>query len=185
MASRPRPRAARTPWSTQDRLQAPLLDRLLDHEPQRHFDERASRVQNRAQLRAAVLRDLSWLFSTLRPEPAADSVRKDDLAPWRDAGHARRSVLNFGLPVFAGITRSGLDRRAIERTVIQAIEVFEPRIDPSTLGVEVRVDLHDHHNTLQLVIRGQLWSHPVPLALLLAADLDLETGAARLRELRA
>ena len=40
-------------------------------------------------------------------------------------------------------------------------------------------------NTLQLVIRGQLWSQPVPLELLLAADLDVETAAgARARHAR-
>jgi hypothetical protein len=41
-----------------------------------------------------------------------------------------------------------------------------------------------HHNTLQLTIRGQMWSQPVPLELLLAADVDLETGSTRVRELR-
>lgn len=184
MASSPRPRVPRAAWHAQDRLQPSLLDRLLDHEPQRQLDDRAARMLTRAQLRAVVLRDLSWLFNATRLEPDANSVREDELAPWRDAGQARRSVLNHGLPAFSGITLSGLDSRAIERAVIRAIEVFEPRIDPSSLGVDVRVGSH-RHNTLQLVIRGRLWSHPVPLELLLAADLDLETGAARLRELRA
>ena len=40
-------------------------------------------------------------------------------------------------------------------------------------------------NTLQLVIRGQMWSQPVPLELLLAADVDVESGTTHVRELRA
>ena len=38
---------------------------------------------------------------------------------------------------------------------------------------------------MQLVIRGEMWSQPVPLELLLAADVDVETGSTRVRELRA
>ena len=60
------------------------------------------------------------------------------------------------------------------------------RSDPKTLRVEVKVESSDeHHNTLKIVIRGQMWSQPVPLELLLAADLDVETGHTRVRELRA
>ena len=172
--------------NSRDRLQPSLLDRLIDNAPRETREPGEARVLNRQQLRAAVLRDLSWLFNTSRPEPEADSLRVDELRRWADAPEARRSVLNYGMPAFAGTTLSSMDARAIERSIEQAIRDFEPRIDPKTLKVEVSLDLHSsHHNMLQIVIRGQMWSQPVPLELLLAADMDVETGHTRVRELRA
>ena len=34
----------------------------------------------------------------------------------------------------------------------------------------------DHHNVLSFEIRGQLWSLPYPLELLLRSNIDLESG---------
>ena len=170
--------------NSRDRLQPSLLDRLLDHEPQQARETQDARVLTRSQLRAAVLRDLSWLFNAIRPEPEPQSQRTDELALWRSAPFARRSVLNYGMPAFSGVTLSSMDTRAIERSVEEAIRNFEPRIDPATLTVTVKIDNGNHHNTLQLVIRGHMWSQPVPLELLLAADVDIETGSTRVRELR-
>ena len=99
--------------------------------------------------------------------------------------HARESVLNFGMPAYSGVTLSSLDSATIERSVAQAIRVFEPRINADSLSVDVKLERQDsRQNTLQIVIRGQLWSQPVPLELLLAADLDVETGHTRVRELK-
>ena len=43
----------------------------------------------------------------------------------------------------------------------------------------------EQHNMLQIVIRGQMWSQPVPLELLLAADMDRRDGShARARHAR-
>lgn len=170
--------------TSQDRLQPSLLDRLIDTEPQQSREPVEARVLSRQQLRAAVLRDLSWLFNATRPEPEPQSVRKDELALWAGNEWARRSVLNYGMPAFAGVTLSSLDSRAIERSVTEAIVAFEPRIDPQTLKVEIKFDGGSQFNTLQLLIRGQMWSQPVPLELLLAADVDVETGNTRVRDLR-
>jgi type VI secretion system protein ImpF len=168
-----------------DRLQPSLLDRLLDHEPQSQREGIDSRMLSRQQLRAAVLRDLSWLFNTTRAEPEVNSEREDERVRWAQHDEARRSVLNYGMPAFSGATLSTLDTVAMEQSVKAAIECFEPRIDASTLEVEVNIDAYNHHNTLQLVIRGQMWNQPVPLELLLSAQVDLETGATRVRDMRA
>jgi len=171
--------------NSRDRLQPSLLDRLIDNEPNAQKETAEARALSRQQLRAAVLRDLSWLFNATRPEPEPQSERHDEIELWAREDHARRSVVNYGMPAFAGATLSSMNRRTIERSVAEAIRNFEPRIDPDSLGVEVRVDTSNHHNTIQLVIRGHLWAQPVPLELLLAADMDVETGNTRVRELRA
>jgi type VI secretion system protein ImpF len=171
--------------NSRDRLQPSLLDRLLDEAPHERKEGPEGRVLTRQQLRAAVLRDLSWLFNATRLEPDEGSTREAELAEWVGMDEARRSVINFGMPAYSGVTLSSMDRQQIELSVVNAIRTFEPRIDPETLKVEVRIDdAQSAHNMLQLVIRGKLWSQPVPLELLLAADLDVETGHTRVRELR-
>ncbi len=171
--------------NSRDRLQPSLLDRLIDLDPNHDREVLEARVLTRQQLRAAVLRDLSWLFNAVRSEPESNSTRRDELALWADADEARRSVLNYGVPALSGLTLASMDTRTIEREFTQAIRNFEPRIDPATLAVEVKIDYANHRNTLQLVIRGHMWSQPVPLELVLSADVDIETGNTRVRELRA
>lgn len=170
---------------SRDRLQPSLLDRLIDHHPQDSRENVEARVLSRQQLRAAVLRDLSWLFNTTRPEPEAKSERVDEVKLWRQFDDARRSVLNFGMPAFAGTTLSSMDTITMEAAIKLAITHFEPRIDAPTLSVDISIDPQNHHNTLQIGIRGRMWAQPVPLELLLSADVDLETGGTRVRDLRA
>lgn len=161
--------------TVQERLQPSLLDRLVDREPHRKQESREGRVLSKAQLREAVLRDLGWLFNSVRPGNA------------ELAGHpyAQRSVLNFGLPALSGETASTLDLPGIERNIRQAILDFEPRITPASLQVEALAGaaMLDQHNIVSIRIRGQLWAQPVPLELLLRTDVDLETGAVEIRDL--
>jgi type VI secretion system protein ImpF len=171
--------------TSQDRLQPSLLDRLIDQEPHNRKEGIEARALSRAGLRAAVLRDLSWLFNATRAEPEPQSERTEELERWRQAEQARESVLNFGLPAFAGVTLASLDLELIKRLVAEAVRRYEPRIDPRTLTIETGISTDAHHNTMQLLIRGQMWAQPVPLELLLAAEMDVETGNTRVRDLRA
>src|SRR5512146_2092328 len=104
---------------SRDRLQPSLLDRLPDHRPQDNQDALEDRVLSRPQLRAAVLRDLGWLFNAIRPEPEPASTRLKERELWRRHRHAARSVLNFGMPAFAGSTKSSLDKAAMESAIKQ------------------------------------------------------------------
>jgi len=171
--------------NSRDRLQPSLLDRLIDTTPSDKAEGADARVLTRQQLRAAVLRDLSWLFNATRNEPDPGSDRSSETAMWEANDDARRSVLNYGMPAFSGTTLASMDTSGIESGIEAAIRQFEPRIDPDTLHVEVRTgDAAGAHNLMQIVIRGQMWSQPVPLELLLSADLDVETGHAQVREMR-
>lgn len=160
----------------QERLQPALLDRLTDERPDRKTEPASAKVVDAERLRRAVLRDLSWLFNST-------GLSREDRQALSEA--ARHSVVNFGLPPFAGEIASTLDMTELETTVRQAIVDFEPRIDPGSLTVaaitqQVAVD---HHNVVSVEIRARLWAQPVPLELLLRTDLDLETGEVRIREL--
>jgi type VI secretion system protein ImpF len=161
---------------TRDALQPALLERLTDHDPTRTTEGREERVISRSQLRAAVLRDLSWLFNTTNLEGAGDLSRYPRVA---------ESTVNFGLAPLSGRAVSSLDLPGLERLLKEAIERFEPRILPGTLRVRaLPADRLSHHNVISLEITGQLWSQPYPLELLLKTDMDLESGEIRIAEAR-
>lgn len=163
-----------------ERLQPALLDRLTDAAPDNQQKEpREARVMNRQRLREAVLRDLAWLLNT--PRPASAEI------DWAACPEAERSVLNYGLPCLSGETASSLNVEDLEQSIRQSIIDFEPRIDGATLKVTAILNQRalDHHNQIQVHIRGNLWAQPVPIELLLRTEVDLETGQVQVAELTA
>ena len=162
--------------TAQDFLQPALLDRLTDDAPEQRTEAREQRAMSKAKLRAAVLRDLSWLFN---------AIQHSDPDAWIGHPHAQHSVVNFGLPALSGQTASTVDVAALEAAVRQAILDNEPRILPATLRVEANVNapLMDQHNQLSFRIVGQLWAQPMPLELLLQTDIDLESGHVQVKDL--
>lgn len=161
----------------QERLQPALLDRLIDDEPDKPVESREARLITVRRLRAAVLRDLEWLFNSTR-------ISDSELDPIKFP-HAARSTLAFGLPALAGNTASGMDVALLESRIRSAIIEFEPRLVQSALRVQAVISGNsmDHHNQIQVEIRGSLWSVPVPIEILLRTNVDLETGEVRVNDL--
>lgn len=170
----------------QDRLQPSLLDRLTDHDPGTKLEPLDARVLNRRQLREAVLRDLSWLFNAVCEEPDPNDADAERVALWQSLPHARDSVLNFGILPLTGQSFSVHNFPLIEAQVRQAIIRFEPRLDPGSVEVRIINDMTTgmRPTSLRLTIKGQMWNQPVPLELLLSADVDMDTGQAAVRDMR-
>ncbi len=164
--------------ATHDRLQPALLDRLTDEEPERKLEPREQRSLSKARLRQAVLRDLAWLFNTVKLESSVDLS---------SAPYVRRSVVNFGLAALSGKTASTLDAVVLTNAIKQAILDFEPRIVPGTLEVRTVIDPGqlDHHNVVGVEIQGHLWAQPIPLELLVRTEIDIETGRVEIADLAA
>jgi type VI secretion system protein ImpF len=158
-----------------DRLQPALLDRLTDDEPDKRTEAPEAAAMTRTRLRQAVLRDLAWLLNSTNIESEVDLSSYPAV---------RNSVVNFGLEVLSGRRVANVDWQELELAIKDAIIAFEPRVLPSTIEVRgiTKTTSLDHHNVLTLEIRGQLWSVPYPLELLLRSNLDLETGQVVLRE---
>jgi type VI secretion system protein ImpF len=94
-----------------------------------------------------------------------------------------KSVLNFGLPDLAGRTTASVDGPELERQLRQAIIHFEPRLLPSSVEVEVQKSpVESTHNHVQVVIGATLLAQPVPLALWLRTEIDLENGEVNITE---
>ena len=152
-----------------DRLWPVLLDRLTDLEPDKKKESMQSRVMSRKAYRDGVLRDLQWLLNATNLDASID---------FSSYPEAQRSVLNFGLPPLSGSLASNINRSQLEAAIRRAIIDFEPRILPQSVVVEVTAaeKALDIHNILSVTIRGELWSIPYPLEILLRSDIDLETG---------
>jgi type VI secretion system protein ImpF len=155
------------------RLQPALLDRLTDHEPGTQVESRDKRIISPSQLKAAVLRDLTWLLNTTSPPPEL----------YKGLPEVERSVLNYGVMSLTGKTASNLRTTEVERLLTRAIERFEPRIISRTLKVRVAAgEASGRPNTLVLTIEGDLWGDPFPEALFIRTQLDLETGNVTVEE---
>lgn len=159
-----------------ERLQPSLLDRLTDHAPAQKRDGPDQQVLNMAQLRQAVLRDLTALLNT---------SNLGSLQELSDFPLAARSTLNFGMPGFAGMMDSPSRLVALERAIAEAVETFEPRIRPQTLRVRLGGSRDDATGTsVVFEIQGELWGQPAPVQLFLETLIEVETRVAMVRELK-
>ena|SRR5689334_10572693 len=149
-----------------ERLQPCLLDRLTDDEPNKLQESRAQRVVSLQRYRAGVLRDLLWLFNASAHLPQEGDSSLD----LQDYPEAHRSVINFGIRHLFGVMTPSM--RELEKQLIQALYIFEPRILRNTVKVRSRVE----GNVVGLEIEGELWASPVPERLHIKTMLDIETG---------
>ena len=163
--------------NTRERLQPSLLDRLTDLAPEARRESFEQQTLGLQQLRQAVLRDLAWLLNT------TNLAALDDL----DATPlAAASTVNYGIPGFAGLVGTSNRMAALESGIAEAIRLFEPRIRPDSLKVQVREAEEDKPTpAIIFEISGELWAQPVPQQLFLETAIELETGLATVADARA
>lgn len=145
-----------------------LLDRLVDDEPRQQTETPESYAVSPERMRAIVQRDLVWLLNTTNLADEIDA----SLYP-----QAATSVLNYGVPPFAGGFISERNWNEIERIVRHAILTFEPRFLGESLQIIPLADVSSdqNYNVLSFEIRGLVHMQPYPMAFLVQSSLDLET----------
>lgn len=157
-----------------ERLQPSLLDRLTDDDRDQRQETREKRILSPARLRECVRRDLTWLLNTTHLAALEDLTEQPEV---------ERSVLNYGMPDFAGRTASTVDVRTMERLIGRVISDFEPRLLRRSVKVRVISDAQKmNHNAMCFQIEAELWAQPLPLRLFLRTEIDLESGAATVVE---
>jgi type VI secretion system protein ImpF len=133
-------------------------------------------------LREAVRRDIEALFNTERFEgtplmtPAEAKAHPDRPPSLADFPEVRRSVINYGVPPFAGRSAKDFDQGVLVREIKTVLAAFEPRLKES--ATQVTVTTSDKAG-LSIEISGLLILAPVPERLVLRTLVDLETGQAR------
>lgn len=161
-------------WSLKERLQPSLLDRLTDLEPDKSKESSSQQSMSQSQFKEAVIRDLGWLLNSVALDVCVDLDKYPQI---------QRSVLNYGLPDLSGHTSSMVDVRSVEKSIKEAIRLFEPRIMRNSLKVKVHSNPDEmSHNSLIFEISGAVFGQPSPFQVVLKSELDLECGDFRLTE---
>jgi type VI secretion system protein ImpF len=149
---------------TTTRVQAPLLDRLIDDAPDQQRDPAMSAGDSLIALRASVRRDLEALLNARRR--------------WRSwpphLTQLATSPLGYGIPDFASGAFNDARRREELRVEIEdTIRRFEPRF----LSVHVQlIDTGDRlETTLRLRIEAMLHAEPAPEAVTFDTLVDPTT----------
>ena len=103
------------------RIRAPLLDRLLDDDPDGPPERPPKRVLSRNDFAKSVVRDLEWLFNT-----RSTARIRTDATKRPHSG----TVLDYGLEDFTHLMpASYVDRETLAKAVRTAITAFEPRLE--------------------------------------------------------
>ncbi|MDT7949885.1 MAG: type VI secretion system baseplate subunit TssE [Acetobacteraceae bacterium] len=146
--------------------QIPLLDRLIDNEPERATDRALSPTETLAILMNSVRRDLEMLLNArrrFRSWPSA--LRELDTSP-----------LNFGIPdCTAGTFNDQREREAFRAEVEATIRRFEPRF----LRVSVQLPDADPRKlsaNLNLRIEALMHADPAPEAISFETMVDATTS---------
>lgn len=156
-----------------EKLQPCLLDRLTDDDPGNPQESRNQRVMSLQRYRQAVLRDLAWLLNTYANSEEAGFDVFEEIPS---------SVLNFGVQNVAGMTASSMNVDEMRYHVTEALRRFEPRILSNSISINMAIDLAEMSSrSIQFEIRGDLWAQPIPEALFIRTQMDLETGKCNLR----
>jgi type VI secretion system protein ImpF len=154
-----------------ERIQACLLDRLTDENPESQTESRNARILSLQKYREAALRDLRWLLN------ARAHVSAEEIA---DFGEAAKSVLTYGLRDLCGTLSSTLDPTKFERELLDAIHQFEPRLIKTALKIRTIATEHSAEpNVIAFELHGELWANPIPEQLYLKTEIDLDTGECR------
>ncbi|NJM32705.1 MAG: type VI secretion system baseplate subunit TssE [Limnobacter sp.] len=156
------------------RLQPALLQRLSDDHPEVSVDTLDQCTLSRDQLRQDVLKHLEEILNARCPLTEKELAAHPAL---------KGTALAYGMPCLTGKTVSTLDVRGLEKLVADAIALFEPRIEPSSIEVkaEQQIDMLNRYNVIALRIGVLMWAEPFPIELLLRSEVDLESSRVSLK----
>ena len=115
---------------SQRMIRAPLIDRLIDDQPEEIWEDMPLRALDRAEFRKSVMRDLGWLLNT-----------RITFAE-RILDERKLSVVHYGIPDFCSYSPASLaDQELLVKRIKRCMEIFEPRL--SEVKIEVNPEITD------------------------------------------
>jgi type VI secretion system protein ImpF len=118
-------------------------------------------------LRREVAQDLEALVNTIALESSLD------LEPFE---HARKSILNFGLPDIAHRSIDEISVTDVGHEIAQALKNFEPRLVHDTIRVKRDEGVDADELKLRFVVRADLCCQPLNVPIEFIADVEVDTG---------
>ncbi len=151
---------------TEKLVSLPLLDRLTDHEKSLASDPPVTRAQSVRLLKAALRRDLEWLFNTRSNEELPQNMKE-----------LQASVLNYGMPDYTHMSMGNHgDRFRVQRQMERAIALFEPRLSGVTVRLSGAEGGYEPGRAVRFQIDGMLNMDPAPEHISFDTVLDIPSG---------
>jgi type VI secretion system protein ImpF len=147
-----------------EHVQASILDRLLDDEPDNSQESVQYRTVDFRQIMASVRRDLENLLNT----------RRFILTPPASFSEVANSLLVYGMPDFSSRNPtqvSVMDQLRLE--IVKTISRFEPRLK----NVKVMVDSPGSHRDLRFRISAVLVVDPISEPVVFDTSFDLNRSS--------
>jgi type VI secretion system protein ImpF len=160
------------------------VSQLMQQLERRAFLEDRAVVVTPEVLREAVRRDIEALFNIERLESSALLTEREaqSFETYRDRladfPEVRRSVINYGMPAFAGRTQTDFDADTLAREIRDTLVVFEPRLKRNSIKVAVTFRPKEG---MRIAIDGTLMLSPVAERFRLSTTVDLDNGRAQTR----
>jgi type VI secretion system protein ImpF len=153
------------------RVTLSVLDRLIDLDPRQSQEPPKSRSTSLSELKQAVRRDLEWLLNTRCYTELEDTGLEE----------AIRSVANYGLPDFTGLSvRNHNEQKRLSKALEFAIKTFEPRFVDLTVSLE---PINSVDRELKFRIAARLNIEPTPEPVAFDTILQLGSGDFTITEL--
>jgi type VI secretion system protein ImpF len=152
-------------------VQAGLLDRLVDENPDTRSEAPITRAESLRRFRAAIKRDLEWLLNT---------VQSGDTYPpaYREL---RKSILTYGLPDVSGFSlQNKADEMRLLRTIEETIESFEPRL--RRIRVTNPNEVTSTQQAIVFHVDALLMMDPAPERIAFDTVLEVGKGAYTVKE---
>jgi type VI secretion system protein ImpF len=159
------------PLDKQGPVTLSVLDRLIDQEPERNQEPPMSRAQSLRELRAALRRDLEWLFNTRSTiEDLPQTLRE-----------VERSVYNYGVLDITSLSlHSSKDQEFMAKSIKTAINFFEPRL----MAVKITIDPSpDVVGGIHFSIEGLLRMDPAPEPVFFDTVLESSRGEYKVKSI--
>ena len=153
----------------QESIQASILDRLIDREPQLSRESVQYRLLNFTQVKAGVIRDLENLLNT-----------KSQILPVPPAyKEVNSSLFVYGLSDFTSLNpRSTSTRQQLRQDIERTIARFEPRLKNVTVQIEVPTE---EERNIRLRISALMVLDPVAEPVTFDTYFDINRGEYTIR----
>jgi type VI secretion system protein ImpF len=152
------------------RITPSVLDRLLDFEPELSSEAIKSRAKSLRELKQSVRRDMEWLLNTRRYIDEIPETLEE----------TSRSLANYGLPDFTGISTKNLaEQKRLVKELETSIKTFEPRL----IDIKVTVEpVGGTERILNFKIEACLHVEPAPEPVVFDTILQLGNGEYMVKE---
>ena len=148
-----------------------ILRRLTDYDPSERSEGSTGLITGK-QLKEDIFENIDMLFNSRSHASTADLMGSEEL---------ELSVLGYGISDFCGRQSSTASRNALREHIFRQIRFFEPRLDPSSLTIELHDIKGGDSTSLEFRISGNIKVKDVDEEIAFISRLNLESGNAELR----